>query len=237
MSNPVFCALDTTDTAEAVRLAKQLSGLVGGVKLGLEFHTANGSAGIRAVSELGMPVFLDLKFHDIPNTVAGAIRSAVKLAPAMTTLHAIGGAEMMKAAVDAAGDAAAKHGVARPLILAVTVLTSMGQSELPTIGVEGSVLDQVKRLASLARESGVDGIVCSPHEVDHLRALLGPDVKLVIPGIRPAWSASNDQKRILTPAEAVAKGADVLVIGRPITSAADPAEAAKRIQDELRGAA
>ncbi|HVI53062.1 MAG TPA: orotidine-5'-phosphate decarboxylase [Candidatus Sulfotelmatobacter sp.] len=234
MTNPVFCALDTTDTAEAVRLARQLSGLVGGIKLGLEFHTANGAAGVRAVAEEGMPIFLDLKFHDIPNTVAGAIRAAVPLAPAMTTLHAVGGAEMMKAAVDAAGDAAAKHGVARPKILAVTVLTSMGQPELPTIGVDGPVLDQVKRLASLAVSAGVDGIVCSPHEVGHLRALLGADVALVIPGIRPAWAAANDQKRVLTPKEAVDKGADVLVIGRPITADANPAEAARRIQDELK---
>jgi len=234
VSNPVYCALDTTDTAEAVRLARQLSGLVGGFKLGLEFHTANGAAGIRAVAETGMPIFLDLKFHDIPNTVAGAIRAAVPLAPAMTTLHAVGGAEMMKAAVDAAGDAAAKHGVARPKILAVTVLTSMGQPELPTIGVDGPVLDQVKRLASLAVSAGVDGIVCSPHEVGHLRALLGADVALVIPGIRPAWAAANDQKRVLTPKEAVDKGADVLVIGRPITADANPAEAARRIQDELK---
>lgn len=233
MSNPVYCALDTTDTAEAVRLARQLSGLVGGFKLGLEFHTANGAAGIRAVAETGMPIFLDLKFHDIPNTVAGAIRAAVPLAPALTTLHAIGGAEMIKAAVDSAADAAAKHGVARPKILAVTVLTSMGQAELPTIGVEGSVLDQVKRLAALAISAGADGIVCSPHEVDHLRTLLGPDALLVIPGIRPAWAAANDQKRILTPREAMEKGASYLVIGRPITAAADPAEAARKIMEEL----
>ena len=233
MSNPVYCALDTTDTAEAVRLARQLSGLVGGFKLGLEFHTANGAAGIRAVAETGMPIFLDLKFHDIPNTVAGAIRAAVPLAPALTTLHAIGGAEMIKAAVDSAADAAAKHGVARPKILAVTVLTSMGQAELPTIGVEGSVLDQVKRLAALAISAGADGIVCSPHEVDHLRMLLGPDALLVIPGIRPAWAAANDQKRILTPREAMEKGASYLVIGRPITVAADPAEAARKIMEEL----
>jgi len=233
VSNPVYCALDTTDTAEAVRLARQLSGLVGGFKLGLEFHTANGAAGIRAVAETGMPIFLDLKFHDIPNTVAGAIRAAVPLAPALTTLHAIGGAEMIKAAVDSAADAAAKHGVARPKILAVTVLTSMGQAELPTIGVEGSVLDQVKRLAALAISAGADGIVCSPHEVDHLRTLLGPDALLVIPGIRPAWAAANDQKRILTPREAMEKGASYLVIGRPITAAADPAEAARKIMEEL----
>jgi len=234
--NPVFCALDTTDTQAALTLARQLSGLVGGLKVGLEFHTANGPDGVRAVAEAGLPIFLDLKFHDIPNTVAGAVRSAVRLAPAMTTLHAIGGAEMMRAAVDAAGDEAAKMGVIRPLLLAVTVLTSMGADELPTIGVPGSVQDQVKRLAALARESGVDGIVCSPHEVEALRALLGPDITLVIPGIRPAWAAANDQKRILTPAEAMAKGADILVIGRPITGDADPAAAAARINAELAGA-
>lgn len=234
MTNPVFCALDTIDTAEAVRLARRLCGLVGGFKLGLEFHTANGAAGIRAVAETGMPIFLDLKFHDIPNTVAGAVRAAVPLAPAMTTLHAAGGAEMIRVAVEAAAEAAVKHGVPRPMILAVTVLTSMGQAELPAIGVRDSMLDQVKRLACLAVSAGVDGIVCSPHEVGDLRALLGPDVTLVIPGIRPAWATANDQKRVLTPKEAVGKGADVLVIGRPITAAADPAEAARRIQDELR---
>jgi orotidine-5'-phosphate decarboxylase len=233
MSNPVFCALDTTDTQAALGLARQLRGLVGGLKVGLEFHTANGPDGVRAIAEAGLPIFLDLKFHDIPNTVAGAVRSAVRLAPALTTLHAIGGAEMMKAAVDAAGDEAAKCGVARPKLLAVTVLTSMGPAELPSIGVHDTVLDQVKRLASLAQEAGVDGIVCSPHEVEHLRALLGPEITLVIPGIRPAWAAANDQKRILTPAEAIKKGADILVIGRPITADADPAAAARRINDEL----
>ena len=237
MTNPVFCALDTTDTAAAVTLARRLDGLVGGLKVGLEFHTANGSEGVRAVAACGLPLFLDLKFHDIPNTVAGALRSVVPLAPAMTTLHAIGGAEMMRAAMDAAGDAASRLGVRRPLILAVTVLTSMSQDELPTIGVAGSVQDQVRRLAALAQDSGVDGIVCSPHEVEALRAQLGPDMKLVIPGIRPAWAAANDQKRILTPAEAVAKGADYLVIGRPITAAEDPAHAARLIQGELQDVA
>lgn len=237
MTNPVFCALDTTDTAAAVIMARRLDGLVGGLKVGLEFHTANGSEGVRAVAACGLPLFLDLKFHDIPNTVAGAIRSVVPLAPAMTTLHAIGGAEMMRAAMDAAGETSAKLGIKRPLILAVTVLTSMSQAELPSIGVPGPVEDQVRRLAALAQEAGVDGIVCSPHEVEGLRALLGPDIKLVIPGIRPAWSAANDQKRILTPVQAMTKGADYLVIGRPITTADDPAQAARMIQDELKGTA
>ncbi len=236
MTNPVFCALDTTETAEAVRLVRQLAGQVGGVKVGLEFFSANGPEGVRAIAALGMPLFLDLKFHDIPNTVAGAMRAAVALAPTFTTLHACGGADMMRAAVEAAGEAAAKAGVARPRLLAVTVLTSMSPADLTGVGVAGGLVDQVKRLAALAHEAGVDGLVCSPHEVEALRALLGPGPALMVPGIRPAWAAANDQKRILTPAEAMAKGASHLVIGRPITAATDPAAAARRIQDELRAA-
>lgn len=231
--NPVYCALDTTDPQAALALSRRLAGLVGGLKLGLEFFSANGPEGVRAVVEGGLPLFLDLKFHDIPNTVAGAVKGAVRLGPAMTTLHASGGHAMMAAAVDAAGEAAVKWGVARPQLLAVTVLTSMSQGDLAQAGVDGPLLDQVKRLAALAQEAGVDGVVCSPHEVDALRDQCGPGFHLVIPGIRPAWAAANDQKRVLTPSEAMAKGADWLVIGRPITAAADPAEAARRIQDEL----
>ncbi len=234
--NPIYCALDTTDADAALGLARRLAGLVGGVKLGLEFFVANGPAGVRAVAAAGLPLFLDLKFHDIPNTVAGAMKGAVALAPAMTTVHAGGGGEMMRAAVQSAGEAAARAGVRRPDILAVTVLTSIGPAELPAIGVGGTLLDQVKRLAAVAQEAGVDGIVCSPHEVEELRRLCGPGMKLVIPGIRPAWAATNDQKRVLGPAEAVAKGADILVIGRPITAAGDPAGAARRILDELEAA-
>lgn len=232
----VFCALDTTDPAAALSLAQSLSGLIGGLKLGLEFFTANGPAGVAQVARGGVPLFLDLKFHDIPNTVAGAVRGAVRLAPAMFTVHAGGGAEMIRAAVDAAGETAAKLGLARPACLAVTVLTSMAEADLVETGVGGPVLDQVKRLAALAQAAGVDGVVCSPKEVSALRAQCGRDFHLVIPGIRPAWAAANDQKRVLTPAEAVAAGADWLVIGRPITAAADPAEAARKIQEELKGA-
>lgn len=235
--NPVYCALDTTDVDAAVALANRLDGLVGGLKLGLEFFSANGPAGVRQVAASGLPLFLDLKFHDIPNTVAGAVKGAVRLGPAMTTLHAGGGSEMMRAAVEAADEAAAKFAVARPQILAVTVLTSISQSDLAETGVDGSVMDQVKRLAALAQSAGVDGVVCSPQEVEALRCQCGPDFKLVIPGIRPVWAAANDQKRVLTPVEALAKGADWLVIGRPITAAADPADAARRIIDELENAA
>ncbi|HIJ62615.1 MAG TPA: orotidine-5'-phosphate decarboxylase [Rhodospirillaceae bacterium] len=228
-ANPVFCALDCTGAETALSLAGQLRSAVGGLKLGLEFFTANGPAGLRAVAAAGLPLFLDLKFHDIPNTVAGAIRGILPLAPAMTTLHASGGLEMMRAAVAAAAEA----GPTRPLLLAVTVLTSLGEDELASLGVPGRIADQVKRLAGLAQQAGVDGLVCSPHEVAALRALCGPAMKLVVPGIRPAWAAANDQKRILTPAEAMAAGADILVIGRPITQATDPAAAARRIAQEL----
>lgn len=227
--NPVFCALDCLDSGTALDLAARLGPLVGGLKLGLEFFTANGPAGVRAVAAAGLPLFLDLKFHDIPNTVAGAIRGILPLAPLMTTLHAAGGLAMMQAAVAAAAEA----GAGRPLVLAVTVLTSLGEGDLDGLGVAGGLADQVKRLAALAQRAGVDGLVCSPHEVAALRALCGPAMKLVVPGIRPAWAAANDQKRVLTPAEAMAAGADFLVIGRPVTQAADPAAAARRIQDDL----
>ncbi|CAA7620877.1 orotidine-5'-phosphate decarboxylase [Magnetospirillum sp. SS-4] len=232
-SNPVFVALDTTESETAAALAGRLAGLVGGFKLGLEYFVANGPAGLRAVSSLGMPLFVDLKLHDIPNTVAAAMRGVARLNAAITTIHASGGAAMIRAAADAARDEAARLGVAPPAVVAVTILTSLDQAAAEAVGFHGPVSDQVRRLAALAQDSGADGIVCSPLEADAVRAQCGPSFKLVIPGIRPAWSEAGDQKRFLTPAEARAKGADVLVIGRPITGAADPAEAARRINREL----
>lgn len=229
-ASPVFVALDTTDAAKAATLAGSLGGLVGGIKLGLEFYTANGPAAVEAVSAVGMPVFLDLKLHDIPNTVAGGMKGIARLKPALTTIHASGGSEMMKAAMDSART----HSPATK-VLAVTILTSIDQSAMNAIGFGGAVLDQVKRLAELAQGADVDGLVCSPHEVEAVRALVGPDMVLVVPGIRPAWAEAGDQKRIMTPADAVSRGADILVIGRPITGAADPAEAARRIATELMG--
>jgi orotidine-5'-phosphate decarboxylase len=225
----IFVALDTTSVAEAASLAERLSGYVGGIKLGKEFFTANGPRGVARVAAGGMPLFLDLKFHDIPNTVAGAVRAALPLKPFLLNVHAGGGHAMMKAAVAAAAGA----GSDRPLMLAVTVLTSMGQEDLAAVGVPGSVRDQVVRLATLARDAGMDGVVCSAKEIEPLRAALGGDFKLVVPGIRPTWSETGDQKRIVTPAEAVRLGADFLVIGRPITAAADPVAAARRIAEEL----
>lgn len=231
--SPVFVALDTTDIAAASMLARDLAGLVGGIKLGLEFFGAHGPEGIRQLSGVGLPVFLDLKLHDIPNTVASAVRALAPLAPRFLTIHTSGGPAMMRAAADAAADAAGRLGLPRMRLLGVTVLTSLDEGDLDAVGQHRPVEDQVLRLATLARTSGLDGIVASPAEVARLRAALGPDCVLMIPGIRPAWSEAGDQKRTLTPREAVAVGADHLVIGRPITRADDPAAAARRIAGEL----
>jgi len=235
MPNPIYVALDTTNVNQAADLAAKLKGLVGGLKLGLEFFTANGPAGIEAITELGVPVFLDLKFHDIPNTVAGAMRGIAALAPRYTTIHATGGFAMMKAAADAAREAADKVGRPRVKVLAVSILTSIDQAAMEAVGFQGSVLDQVKRLAVLAQAAGIDGLVCSPHEVETVRSMVGDSLTLVVPGIRPAWAEAGDQKRVMTPKEARVRGADILVIGRPITAASYPAEAAKRILEELEG--
>ena len=233
MPNPVYVALDTTNVNQAADLAATLKGLVGGVKLGLEFFTANGPAGIEAVTQLGVPVFLDLKFHDIPNTVAGAMRGIAPLAPRYTTIHASGGFAMMKAAVDAAKEAADKVGRPRVKVLAVSILTSIDQAGMEAVGFQGSVLEQVKRLAVLAQAAGIDGLVCSPHEVETVRSMVGQSMTLVVPGIRPAWAEAGDQKRVMTPQEARSRGADILVIGRPITAASYPADAVKRVLEEL----
>jgi len=229
----IYCALDTVDTGEAVALAKTLTGLVGGVKLGLEFYCANGVDGFKAVAATGMPIFLDLKFHDIPNTVAGAIRAVMPLSPKILTIHTLGGSDMMRRAADTAAEQAAKYGLPKPSVIGVTILTSMDDSDLTAIGVAGRVADQVERLAELAAKSGLDGIVCSPKEIAAVRAVTNPDFKLVVPGIRPEGSAVGDQKRVMTPRAACVAGANVLVIGRPITTAANPAAAARAIAESL----
>jgi len=233
--NPVFAAIDTISTPMAAPLVGTLAGAVGGIKLGLEFFCANGPEGIRTVMSgaAGLPLFLDLKLHDIPNTVAGAVRAVAPLAPYLLTVHAAGGPQMMRAAAEAA----AETGENRPRIVAVTVLTSLDAGDLAAIGVAGGVTDQAARLADLALASGLDGVVCSAHEAATLRRQLGPEAILVVPGIRPAGAATGDQKRVMSPAEAMAAGATHLVIGRPITEAADPAAAARAILSELRGGA
>jgi len=225
----ILVPLDTTDVSWAANLAERLRGYVGGIKLGKEFISAHGPQGVRQVAGDDQPLFLDVKFHDIPNTVAGAIRAVGALRPFMVNVHACGGRAMMEAAVAAN----AEVGDVRPLMLAVTVLTSLDDDDLTELGVPANAGEQTVRLARLAQDCGVDGVVCSPKEITLLRDACGPDFRLVVPGIRPIWSSTNDQKRFATPADAVAMGADYLVIGRPITNANDPVAAATRIGKEL----
>ncbi|HEY3918683.1 MAG TPA: orotidine-5'-phosphate decarboxylase [Stellaceae bacterium] len=224
--NPILCAIDTPELARAQALIAATQAAVGGVKLGLEFFAAHGPAGIRAAAAGQKNLFLDLKLHDIPNTVAGAVKSSLALDPLLLTLHAAGGATMMRAAV-------AARGAARTKLLGVTVLTSLDDGDLAAVGQSGPAAAQVRRLALLAQASGLDGIVCSPQEVAMLRQACGKDFLLVVPGIRPAGAVVGDQKRVQTPRDAIAAGADYLVIGRPITEAPDPAAAARAIFAEL----
>jgi orotidine-5'-phosphate decarboxylase len=229
LQSPIICAVDTASVEAAERLAAGVVDIVGALKLGLEFFTANGPEGVRRVAGLGVPVFLDLKLHDIPNTVAGAMRAVVPLRPAFVTVHASGGRAMLKAATEAARQAAADFELPRPQVLAVTVMTSLDEGDLRDVGQDCEPLHQVDRLATLAADAGVDGVVCSPHEIAHLRQRFGPAMRLVVPGIRPPWSDADDQKRTLGPREALAAGATHLVIGRPISRATDPTAAARRI--------
>jgi len=229
----LFVALDMVELDAAQKLARSLAGSAGGIKVGLEFFAANGPAGVAKLAATRQRIFLDLKFHDIPNTVAGAVRSAAALGPYMLNVHAAGGRAMMEAAVKAAAEGAARVGKPKPLVIAVTVLTSLSEEDLRDVGQAVPVADQVKRLALLAQKSGLDGVVCSAREVAGLRAECGPDFKLVVPGIRPSWAASNDQKRIMGPGDAVTQGADFLVVGRPITGAPDPRAAARSIAQEI----
>jgi orotidine-5'-phosphate decarboxylase len=221
-------ALDTSEPHEVVRLAVALTGRVGTVKIGLEAFMAGGPDLVRRVVELGTPVFLDVKLHDIPNTVERAARNAARLGVAMLTVHASGGAAMLKAAV-----AGASSGQRPPVILAVTVLTSLDDAALAELGVPGGTAARVVGWAEMARGAGCGGAVCSPHEAAALRSALGRGFLLVTPGIRPEGASAGDQRRIATPRAAVAAGADILVIGRPITAAPDPAAAADAIAAEL----
>lgn len=227
-SNPIFVALDTADLDNAISLAQAVKPHVGGLKVGLEFITALGPDAIRRVVDVGLPVFADVKFHDIPNTVAGAARAIAGLGVAMFNVHAAGGEAMMRAAADAIAP-----WTPRPLLIAVTVLTSLDDAVLATVGQRPPASEQVGRLAALTKRSGLDGVVCSAHELGVVRAACGPDFLTVVPGIRPAGAAAGDQKRVMTPAAARTAGADLLVIGRPITAAPDPAAAARAIAEEL----
>jgi orotidine-5'-phosphate decarboxylase len=225
----LIAALDTSDPAQAHSWAQAVQPHCGMVKLGLEFFLANGAAGVQAVGT--GPVFLDLKLHDIPNTVAGAVRAVLPVGPRMLTLHASGGAAMLAAA----RNAAEKAGAARPLLLGVTVLTSLDAASLSDVGVAGGPRQQVLRLARLALAAGMDGLVCSPLEIAALRDALGGAPLLVVPGVRPEGAATDDQARTLTPRAAAEAGADWLVVGRPITRAADPGAAAAALAAEIAG--
>jgi orotidine-5'-phosphate decarboxylase len=220
----IFVALDTQDVHRAAAIARDVSGIAAGVKLGLEFFYANGDDGVLRISEHETPVFLDLKLHDIPNTVEKAVRALAHLEPAILTVHAAGG-KAMKAAATAAAPPATK-------VVAVTVLTSLDRDDLESIGIDRSPAAQVKRFAELAHEAGVDGIVCSGAEVAAARQAW-PDGFFVVPGVRPAGFAVGDQKRVVTPREAAADGASVLVIGRPITEAPNPRRAIMDIASSL----
>ncbi len=227
--NHIFCAVDTADLSTAETLAESLKNDVAGFKIGLEFFYAHGKAGYRSIASKGLPMFLDVKLHDIPNTVAGAVTALLPLQPAFLTIHASGGPAMMRAAAEAA----AKAGSSRPKLLAVTVLTSLDKEDLIAIGQDEDTSEQVVRLGTLAKESGMDGCVCSAEEILHLRAAVGNDLILMVPGIRPTWAPANDQKRVLTPRQAFDAGATYMVIGRPITKAENPVEAARRITAEI----
>jgi orotidine-5'-phosphate decarboxylase len=234
---PIAVALDVPTLDEAVELAAELRGLVAVCKVGLELFSSHGPEGVARIAEHA-PVFLDLKLHDIPTTVRRAARVLGGLGVAMTTVHASGGARMVAAAVEglAAGHERAGLGGPSPLVLAVTVLTSMGDDDLATVNAPGAAT-QVPTLARLAVGAGAPGLVCAPTDVTVVREAVGTDVTLVVPGVRPAGSAGDDQRRVATPAEALASGADLLVIGRPITRAADPAAAARAIGGQLVAAA
>jgi orotidine-5'-phosphate decarboxylase len=234
MRNPIILALDVATADQGLALARQLAPALGAIKIGSELFTASGPDIVRQMRALGLNVFLDLKFHDIPNTVAKAVASAVQLDVQMLTIHTGGGSEMMRAAERSAQESAAKLNRPPPLVLGVTILTSLDSNAIAEVGYQPNVAHQVDRLAKLAVASGLRGLVCSPLEVVELRRILPREVQLVTPGIRPADSTSDDQKRTLTPKEAIAAGADWLVIGRPIYAAKDPRRAAEQILESLQ---
>ena len=233
MRNPIIAALDVPDPEEALKLAQTIAPEIGMVKVGMELFTRAGPTALQTLRQIGLGIFLDLKFHDIPNTVAGAVRSAATLGIDMLTLHTCGGERMLAAAAEAARHSNANP---RPKLLGVTVLTSMAEVDLASVGVSDKVENQVERLAKIAVNAGLDGLVCSPLEVANLRRWVPAEFELVTPGIRPTSpSASDDQRRSATPQSALAAGATWLVIGRPIYQAEDPRAAAAAIRDSVKG--
>src|SRR3954447_13435055 len=228
----LLVALDVDSVGDARALADQLRGVVGGFKIGKQLFTSCGPSIVQELASRGDRVFLDLKFHDIPNTVAGAITAATRLGVWMVNVHASGGSAMMRAARAAADEEAARRGRPAPLVIAVTMLTSLDQNALAEIGVPATVASQVERLAALTEAAGLDGVVASPQEIAIIRGRCGPGFNIVTPGIRGTGDAKGDQSRTLSAAAAMAAGASHLVVGRPITTAADPRDAAERIAAE-----
>lgn len=229
INNQIICAIDNINVNYAKELILEIKPYVAMVKLGLEFFCANGPVGVKEISKMNVPIFLDLKLHDIPNTVSKALKSMIPLQVSLLTIHSLGGANMMKGAIKLVKEEAALHNIKAPMLVAVTILTSMDEADLESIGIDSCTSDAALKLASLAQNAGLDGIVCSPHEIALIKKKCGVNFKTVVPGIRPALDSINDQKRVLTPMEAIKKGADYLVIGRPITEAPNPKEAARKI--------
>ena len=228
----IIVALDTIDISQALALTKLIPD-VGAFKLGLEYFCANGPEGINKISETGIKIFLDLKFHDIPNTVAGAIKASLNMEPYMMTVHLSGGYNMLHRTMEEVKEYCEKNSLKTPLILGVSVLTSIDDNDFTSLGIIGKVEDQVIRLAKLAKDAGLDGMVCSAKELKIVKKKMGQNLILVTPGIRPAGGIMNDQKRITTPSQAISDGADFLVIGRPITEAIDPVQALNNISLEI----
>jgi orotidine-5'-phosphate decarboxylase len=233
MRNPIIAALDVSSAEKALQLAKEIAPAVGAFKIGSELFTAIGPDIVKKIRDTGTNVFLDLKFHDIPNTVAKAVASATKLNVQMLTIHTSGGSEMMRAAEKSAQDTAQSLNLAAPLVLGVTVLTSSNNETLAEIGSQPDTEKQVSKLAHLAVKSGLRGLVCSPLEIVALRKILPPHIQLVTPGIRTGSEKADDQKRTLSPREAISAGANWLVIGRPIYAAENPRVAAEKIFESL----
>lgn len=229
----LIVALDVPTHSAAISLVNALTGAIGMFKIGSQLFTATGPSLVRELVQRGERVFLDLKFHDIPNTVAAAGVEAARLGVDIFNVHASGGSEMMQRTVDAVNEVVAKENLKQPAVIAVTVLTSSNLATMTEVGVGTSIDEQVKRLATLAYDAGMDGVVASPREISLIRSAVTAKFLLVTPGVRPSDSVADDQKRTMTPAEAVAAGADYLVVGRPILAAADPVAAADRIAEEM----
>ena len=227
-NNPIYCAIDTSDIKQAIALIEEIRPFVGGVKLGLEFYTHCGIEGINKIKELGLPMFIDLKLFDIPNTTKSALQGILASEPELTTLHISGGSEMLRDCVDIRNSSKSKT-----KLIGVTVLTSFDETGINEVGINSLLSDQVIKLARLAEVNKLDGIVCSPQEIKIIKSEIKGKLKLIVPGIRNNEDNSNDQKRTMSAKEAVDAGADILIIGRPITKALDPADAAQKIFQSL----